>query len=413
MGEMVRFNMLTVGELSAGLKPKEIVFSEAQEALELEAVTDAGGSFRKAAAQINRYQHRHEGNEVSSRQLDYLATRKGKAIFDMQIKEADAILDRAGINPKTLLPKKDGVLESIIRLPVPEDDDAKRERFSRVIEAFNKGLDDFAQIKNDELILKTELIPDKTVIICLDEIGVDHQRELRRKNGKEPEGKAKSSERVETTSIHIQAGGNIYRMTAPNMKDAVKLSLAFLLEHGLKDGANLLFFFDGARNIRAAIDKYFAFYPHTAYIDWYHVRKKVREHSSSAFSGSFEEKRKIVDGICERLWAGNVDEAFNYIDGQTCVRSEKGVAKLKGYLERKKPFLYCFALRKQLGYRNASSPVEKTNDLAVAQRQKHNGMSWGYQGSRSLASITTLRLNGEFDEWIHTGTIRFGFARAS
>ena len=37
--EMGEFDMLTVGEMSTELKPKEIIRSEAQEALELQAVT--------------------------------------------------------------------------------------------------------------------------------------------------------------------------------------------------------------------------------------------------------------------------------------------------------------------------------------------------------------------------------------
>jgi transposase len=44
--------------------------------------------------------------------------------------------------------------------------------------------------------------------------------------------------------------------------------------------------------------------------------------------------------------------------------------------------------------RNSSGTKgEKSNDLAVEFRQKHNGMSWSKKGSTSLASITVLHLN--------------------
>ncbi len=47
------------------------------------------------------------------------------------------------------------------------------------------------------------------------------------------------------------------------------------------------------------------------------------------------------------------------------------------------------------------------NDLVVANRQKHKGMSWSYDGSGSLASITALIKNGESSTWIAEGRIPF------
>lgn len=412
MAEMAKFDMLAVGELAVELKPKEMILTKAQEMLELEAVTEAGASYRRAADLINRFQHRRPGSEVNSRQLDYFATRNGKAIFEMQNEEADAILKEAGIDPTTLKPVNNSVLSSVIKPPEEEDDIKKFEQFREIFEPFNAEHDHYAQIKDAELITKTECSSEKTAIVSIDEIGVKHQREQRRVGDKDPGESAKSTKWVENTLVHVQLGENVYRISAPTMKDAFKLTLAFLLKHALKDGYRLIFFFDGARNIKAGIEKYFGFYPNVAYIDWYHLGKKVKDLSSSAFSGTFEEKRHMIEEIKTRLWAGNVYDAIDYIDSLP-VRSESGVNQLKGYLERKRPFIYCYALRKELGYRNASSQVEKTNDLSVAQRQKNNGMSWGYQGSYSLATITTLRLNDELEEWLNTGHIRFGFAEVA
>jgi len=43
----------------------------------------------------------------------------------------------------------------------------------------------------------------------------------------------------------------------------------------------------------------------------------------------------------------------------------------------------------------------------VAFRQKHNGMSWSYDGSGSLASVTALAKNGESSIWTREGKIPF------
>jgi len=50
------------------------------------------------------------------------------------------------------------------------------------------------------------------------------------------------------------------------------------------------------------------------------------------------------------------------------------------YLHRNQACIPCYALRKKLGLRISSNPVEKANDLVVSNRQKHNGMSWSADG---------------------------------
>ena len=53
--------------------------------------------------------------------------------------------------------------------------------------------------------------------------------------------------------------------------------------------------------------------------------------------------------------------------------------------------------------RVSSNRVEKANDLLVANRQKHNGMSWSEKGSGALAAITALEVNGILDYWLRGG----------
>ena len=51
--------------------------------------------------------------------------------------------------------------------------------------------------------------------------------------------------------------------------------------------------------------------------------------------------------------------------------------------------------------------MEKENDIVVATRQKHNGMSWSKAGSSALAIITAAMINGELENWMATGEVIF------
>ena len=84
--------------------------------------------------------------------------------------------------------------------------------------------------------------------------------------------------------------------------------------------------------------------------------------------------------------------------------------EMVGYLERKKVHIPCYAMRKALGLRNSSNPVEKANDKCVAKRQKHNGMSWSPNGSAALAVISAVYSNGELSQWLNERTLNFRMA---
>jgi hypothetical protein len=50
------------------------------------------------------------------------------------------------------------------------------------------------------------------------------------------------------------------------------------------------------------------------------------------------------------------------------------------------------------------------NDLIVSDRQKNNGMSWSKQGSVALASVTSMKRNGEAKIWFEKGELEFKLA---
>ena len=102
------------------------------------------------------------------------------------------------------------------------------------------------------------------------------------------------------------------------------------------------------------------------------------------------------------LWLGKIDatvECLKHLDADK-VRNASEIKKLIIYLEKNRGYIPCYALRKKLGLRVSSNLGEKANDLVVAQRQKHNGMSWSRPGSSGLANVRALFLNKEDESWI-------------
>ncbi len=83
------------------------------------------------------------------------------------------------------------------------------------------------------------------------------------------------------------------------------------------------------------------------------------------------------------------------------LRPNNRIDELLRYIEKHREHIPPYALRAELGLRNSSNRVEKANDLVVAQRQKHNGMSWSLSGSGALAQITALMMNDELHPWLN------------
>ncbi len=87
------------------------------------------------------------------------------------------------------------------------------------------------------------------------------------------------------------------------------------------------------------------------------------------------------------------------------IKDRSQLEKLINYSERHREEIPCYALRHALRLRNSSNRGEKANDLCVADRQKHRGMSWSPDGSVALTSTTTLGRNHELDRWCATGEL--------
>ncbi len=235
----------------------------------------------------------------------------------------------------------------------------------------------------------------QTCYLSFDDIGVKHQKERRTGNGE------KKGVYVWNTVADIQTNQGFHTVTGVGMRKTFVFTLAYLLQHKLIAGKSLVFFTDGARDIFANIAEIFSFHSYTVILDWYHLKKRCQEYLSMSAKGK-QKRNEILQKLLRILWAGNVDEAIAYLQNlsKSVLCPNNRIGDLLRYIEKHREHIPPYALRSELGLRNSSNRVEKANDLVVAQRQKHNGMSWSSSGSGALAQISALMINDELHSWL-------------
>lgn len=396
----------TYGALSSSLMPKEHILSCAFETILL--MTFRKESYRHGSELLNYILHRTGDAAIRPSTMEEHIEKQGRQIQEAISKvAADTLSSIPGVSAEGI-PEDPDAIPASIRQPIVES--VSEERFTEAIQDFNSGKAPCDQIKDTRLIQETEASSDDCVYVSIDEVGTRQQKNTRKNGG------TKSGKVVENTVIHIQSKEGKFLLTAVSMKLAFTQLVAFLLSNRLLENRRLYFFSDGAKNIKSTIDLHFKHLcPYILMLDWYHLEKRVTELLSMALKGSKEDRHMIRSTLDNKLWAGNVDEAIAYIKAldPAYVKNIHRLMEAVEYLERKKPFIPCYALRKKLGLRNSSNPAEKANDIVVADRQKHNGMSWSADGSGALAVITAMFCNGGIESWVKTGTIPFSMVKSA
>lgn len=250
--------------------------------------------------------------------------------------------------------------------------------------------------------------PEKTVNISIDDVNVKKQEETRARKDNSEERRRKF---VHNTVVHIGKGQESYTLNGYGMKTVLNYLIAFLFNNGLT-GNRFQFFTDGHTTLNKAIINSFSWYKNLGIIlDWYHLEKKCKEQLSMALKGR-EIRNQVLKQLMPILWHGITDEGIVLLKklDSALIKNESKRDKLIEYLKRNKPYIPCYAIRKELGLRNSSNIGEKMNDLVVSNRQKHNGMSWSKDGSIALASITALKRNKESKKWFQEKELSFRLA---
>ena len=375
------------------MKPKLRLRSASFRELNLRLVSKL--SYRDTTYVLNRALHRKKRDSVKTSTMEDWVESFGKSLSEGYASKAGEILESYHIDKQSgIISEGASLPPSVLNPKLPAAIGEKQAR--RLITEYNRGRDRMKKLKYDDSASDIEDGTGRCCYISVDDIGVRFQ-----KPGRKGECK-KDRSFVENTVIHIQAEGKQYTLTAIGMDKAFKLLVAFLLENRLMEDYRLIFFSDGATCIRDNIEKYFGFRQHTIILDWLHLEKKCNEFLSMGVKGSKDEKQRIKKELASILWTGRHQNAINYLESlkKSQARNYVKIEELKDYIRRKSPNLACYAQRHELGLRISSNRVEKANDLVVATRQKHNGMSWSRNGSGALAVITATMINGELEEWV-------------
>ena len=385
--ELGRIDTQVFDKLAQSQQPKERIDSVAYKLLASKMCTNL--SYRKSVEMINLFLHREDEDAIKLRTLSDSMNRIGNKISCKLEETSGRILKMNGFNKETGLPEKNIILSENITTPnAPAKGSTDEKHIQNVINDINDGREEEIPFNANEL--EIEANPADCVYISIDDIGVKHQKASRNQE------ETKDSKYIENTVVHIQYGSASYALTSVGMRETIKLLLSFLLFNNLLN-KELIFFTDGAKNIKSHIESIFSFHPYTVILDWFHLKKKCQELLSMSIKGK-ESRNEVLEKLLRILWAGDVDGA---------VKNEKWLEEQTGYLERKKEMIKCYAVRAKLELRNSSNPVEKENDILVAQRQKHNGMSWSKNGSGSLAAIKMVFQNGYEDIWFRQEQISF------
>jgi len=362
-------------------------------------------SYRKSAQKINRALRPKEGQQVQARTLANLLEREAEQIAASIVKKAEGILEASGFHPNGAIKSQKKVFEVISK----EEVSLPREKVCHMIEELNGGLIKEKQIDLEEL---HETFEDSNAIkanVSIDDVCCKKQKAEGRKKDSRPKEKR---EMVSNTVVHIQnKESKVYTALSPTVSQMMPIVLAFLLSNGLlSQPGSLVFFTDGARDLRKAIQDFFHFIPFKIILDWFHLKKKCKDLLSMAISGKAV-KNQILTQLLAWLWLGKVERAIQLLRevSQESIKNHKELHNLINYLERNRSCIPCYALRNQLGLPTSSNPEEYANDLVVSHRQKRNGMSWSPDGSTSLATLTALRRNCEDHQWLLNQDLRFQF----
>ena len=405
-GETGGYDGYLTRSASVGMQPKEHLQGYGYTELCLMICENA--SYRKAANILNRVLHfEDDTRRVKASTLSDRVESFGSSLSDAYAQKAESVLEDAKIDASTGIITESSDIPQSVRTPQVQDvyDEAKMQELA---DSFNHGRDEAFHVSRDWLAKPFETDASRCCYISIDDIGVKSQKEKRYTSS------GRKKKYVENTVIHVQSGEKQYTLTAHGMRKAFKLLVAFLLNNKLMEDMRLIFFTDGANCIRENISRYFAFREHTIILDWLHLKKKCKELVCSSIAGTKEDRNEVHKTLMAMLWAGNADNAMEYIAKlpEKSVRNKGMLAELKGYIERKSPYMACYAMRHELGLRISSNRVEKENDLIVASRQKHNGMAWSVKGSEALAVIVAASRNGELNQWTRTKSISFTMAAA-
>lgn len=356
---------------------------------------DTEQSYRKTAECINRTRHQEEGG-TPYRTLQENTEKEGSNVIDYLEEKTKRILEKNGFGEDGVYTGSDP--EYAQSEPATLDKDKIQDSAEKCIAEEDMR----AEAMKNPVCYED---PEKTTNVSIDDVNVKRQEESRQKGVVSKERKLKY---VHNTIAHVSNEDGEYTLNGYGIRAVLCYLIAFIFNNGLI-GNRLQFFTDGHTALNNTILKVFNWFKNIGIIlDWYHLEKKCKEQLSMAMKGRII-RNDTLENLLPLLWNGLTDKAIALLEGldPSQIKDKSALERLVKYLQRNKPYIPCYAIRKQLGLRNSSNIGEKMNDLVVSERQKHNGMSWSKPGSVALASLTALKRNRETKNWLEKQTLDF------
>ena len=415
----------TTKEMFAPLGPKEWYRTQGfKELAFVYGVVD--DSYRKISALINRVRHQ-EQDGTPLRTLWDNAEAEGQQLQSHVEQLAAATLEEHAFTPEGA-PSEVAAYQNQAMVTLPA------EQVSAAIHECAPQPEWVAEMESNPVAYE---YPAHSVSVAIDDVGVKQQKAPReRPSTATPELPAPATvtltevataedlstatpeppapeekKRVHHTVARVAQGASAYILTGQGVANVLRLVVAFLLHNHLLQH-NLIFFADGQRSLHTAVLRVFAWFkPIQIILDWYHLMEKCKQQLSLALKGRAI-RNQVLAALRPLLWHGCVDRAISTLRAIPAdqIKNQKALDDSIGYLERNRPHIPCYSVRKKLGLRNSSQAGEKANDLVVSSRQKHNGMSWRLRGSAALAAITTMVKNREHRGWFRDQSLAFSFA---
>jgi hypothetical protein len=396
-------------------------------------------SYRKTSALLNRIRHQAEGG-TPCRTIRETTEREGVMIQDYLEQTVCTVFQAAGFTPEGQPPASmlaplapqtpleaeesvdEGLPSQVLPEPCPVNFSTDPVADDKDPDAVETSVDGVVLPVLNELVAarglseesRLEMLanpvpyeaPQDAVQISIDDVGAKKQKDTRVPKPHSPPAEKKRVY-VQNTVIHVEQGGRFYMLNGDGTLSVLRLLLAFLLHNDLFSHT-FVFFVDG-NSFYSSVVKYFFWYSNISVIlDWYHLRKKCRELLSMAMKGT-KLRNAVLGKLMPLLWYGLVDQAIDYLSHlpEDQIKNPDEHLHLMTYLGKNRPMIPAYAVRRELGLRNSSNRGEKANDLLVAARQKHNGMSWSKSGSVALATVTALKKNREYTKWFRERELEF------
>jgi hypothetical protein len=173
---------------------------------------------------------------------------------------------------------------------------------------------------------------------------------------------------------------------------------AAVIQHwsGRSEDLRVVALTDGASCIRKHLTEVFGEHA-TIILDWYHMTKKLQVLLSQICWGN-KHRKAVQYEMTGLLWEGKVEEALKVLQGLKPRKADKA-KELEEYLTKHQHEIIDYERRQKSGKTIGSGRMEKVVDQAVALRQKRKGMSWTEAGSRALAHLRTVELNGQWHDF--------------